>query len=295
MIKIDVRKDGSEKINYDYDEYYAYVRRGRLSHYPNYAADSHWHDDLEFISVISGSMDYNVNGKILRLEPGQGVVVNARRLHYGFSNERNECEFYCILLHPILLCTSQRIDRDFVAPFLADPSLPYIFLDGKVDWQREILTDVENMYRRKDKITAPLAIQSLFYHVWFTLIENVVTVKKNRKPDRNLSVLKDMLTFIQKNYARKISLDDIASSGKVSKSSCLAIFKKYLHDTPANHLVAYRLSRAVKRLRETTSSVTEIAFDVGFNGSSYFAESFKKIYGCSPSEFRKKYKGSDAR
>ncbi len=286
MAIVDKRADGSERVRYDYDGYMAYIRKGLLSHYPNFAADSHWHDDLEFISVLSGSMDYNVNGEILHLEAGQGIIVNARQIHYGFSTAHNECAFYCILLHPMLLCTSQHIDQDFVSPVLSDSSLPYVLLDGKIKWQREILTDVETMYLCKDKPNAPLYVQNTFYHIWILLSENARKVKQTKRQDRNLSVLKDMLVFVQKNYADKITLDDIARAGNVSKSTCLAIFKKYLQDTPTNYLIGYRLKRATKMLENSNIPITEIALVVGFGGVSYFAETFRKNYGCSPSEYR---------
>ncbi len=286
MAIVDKRTDGSERVKYDYDGYYAYIRKGLLSNYPNYAADSHWHDDLEFISVLSGSMDYNVNGEILHIKSGQGIIVNARQIHYGFSVEHKDCEFYCILLHPMLLCTSQHIDRDFVSPVLSDSSLPYVLLDSKTDWQREILSDIESMYLCKDKKAAPLYVQNAFYHIWIILSENALKEKRAKRQDRNLSVLKDMLVFVQKNYADKITLQDIAKSGNVSKSTCLAIFKKYLQDTPTNYLIGYRLKRAIKMLKDSDLPITEIALEVGFGGVSYFAEIFRKNYGCSPSECR---------
>ncbi len=286
MVQVDVRGDGSEKVKYDYDGYYAYIRRGLLSNYPNYAADSHWHDDLEFISVLSGNMDYNVNGEILHLQAGQGIIVNARQLHYGFSSEHKECVFYCVLLHPMLLCTSQQIDHDFVSPLLSDNSLPYILLDHQTEWQGAILSDIEAMYLCHEKKNAPLYIQNAFYHIWILLTENAVKVRKMKKQDRNLSVLKDMLSFIQKNYGGKVTLDDIAAAGNVSKSTCLVIFKKYLQDTPTNYLIGYRLKQAIKLLKADDLTVTEIAFEVGFGGVSYFAETFRKNYGYSPSEYK---------
>ncbi len=288
MIQVDVRNDGSERVKYDFDGYYAYIRKGLLSYYPNFAANSHWHDDFEFIFVLSGSMDYNVNGEILHLKAGQGIIVNARQIHYGFSNEHKDCEFYCVLLHPMLLCTSQYIDRDFVSPILSDSSLPYVFLDSDTQWQREILSDIESMYLCKDKQNAPLYIQNAFYHIWIILSENALKEKRAKRQDRNLSVLKDMLVFIQKNYTDKITLQDIADSGNVSKSTCLAIFKKYLQDTPTNYLIGYRLKRAIKLLKNSDMPITEIALSVGFGGVSYFAETFRKIYGCSPSAYRQK-------
>ncbi len=287
MVQVDVRGDGSEKVKYDYDDYYAYIRKGLLSYYPNYAADSHWHDDLEFISVLSGKMDYNVNGEIVHLEAGQGIIVNARQIHYGFSNEYKDCEFYCVLLHPMLLCTSQQIDRDFVTPIIADESLPYIFLDSDTVWQGQILDYLKMMYDTRKSAAAPLYIQSSLYHIWILLTENAMKVKKKvAKRDRRLSVLKDMLSYIHKNYSEKVTLDDIAASGNVSKSTCLVIFKKYLQDTPTNYLIGYRLKQAIRLLQADGLTVTEIAIEVGFGGVSYFAETFRKNYGCSPSEYR---------
>ncbi len=286
MVQVNVRGDGSEKVQYDYDGYYAYIRHGFLSKYPNFAADSHWHDDLEFISVLSGSMDYNVNGDIIHLEAGQGMIVNARQIHFGFSSEHKDCEFYCILLHPMLLCTSQQIDHDFVSPLLSDSSLPYMLLDRHTEWQSAILSDMEAIYRCRDKKNAPLYIQNIFYHIWILLTENAVKVRRIKKQDRNLAVLKDMLSFIQKQYGGKVTLDDIAASGNVSKSTCLVIFKKYLQDTPTSYLIGYRLKQAIKLLKANELTVTEIALEVGFGGVSYFAETFRKNYGCSPSEYK---------
>ncbi len=284
---LDRRTDGSEKVKYDYDGYYAYIRRSFLSVWPNFSADSHWHGDLEFISVLSGYMDYNVNGEIIRLNAGQGIFVNSRQLHFGFSQEQRECEFICILLHPMLLCASQSVDRDFVSPLLEDSSIPYIFLDGKIEWQRAILDDLAQMCEFRATATAPLLIQSLFNHIWLLIVQNTADKTERKKAkDRNLSVLKDMLSFIQKNYAGKISLADIAKAGNVSKSTCLAAFKKYLQDTPANYLIGYRLKKATALLAETQLSVCEIAFETGFQGASYFAEAFKKHCGSTPSDYR---------
>ncbi len=286
MVTIEKRADGSENVKYDYDGYMAYVRRGLLSNYPNFAADSHWHDDLEFISVLSGSMDYHVNGETVHLQAGQGIVVNARQIHYGFSAAHKECAFYCVLLHPMLLCASQHMDRDFVSPILSDHALPYIFLDGKIQWQEEILSDIEAIYRSKNQKNAPLYIQNAFYHIWILLSENAAKGKQTKGQDRNLSLLKNMLRFVQKNYRSKITLQDIAKSGNVSKSTCLTVFKKYLQDTPMNYLTGYRLKMAGNLLGDSDLSVTEIAFEVGFGGVSYFAETFRKNYGCTPSAYR---------
>ena len=52
------------------------MREALLSQYPEYRAPSHWHDDIEFICVLSGGMKYNINGEIVNLKKGEGIFVN---------------------------------------------------------------------------------------------------------------------------------------------------------------------------------------------------------------------------
>ena len=85
MLSLEMRDDRSEKVRYDYTDYPIYIRRALLSSYPGYAAPTHWHDDIEFIAVLSGEMQYNVNGEIVTLAENEGIFVNARQMHFGFS------------------------------------------------------------------------------------------------------------------------------------------------------------------------------------------------------------------
>ncbi len=284
---IEIKKDGSEKVKYDYDGYYAYIRRAFLSIYPNFIADSHWHDDIELIYVLSGAMTYNVNGKIIEIESGNGIFVNSRQLHFGYSETKEECDFICILLHPMLLCTSQSIDRSFVAPVISDSSVPYILLNKNIGWHKEALGCVRRIYECRDEQAAPLHIQREFYSLWALFCENLERKERSEaESSSHLLILKEMLTFIQQNYSERTELSDIARSGNVSKSTCLTIFKKYLNDTPTNHLINYRLKKAAVLLAETNMPVSEIALAVGFQSISYFTEVFGRNYGQTPRKYR---------
>lgn len=117
MTHSSIKNDRSERVLYDRADYPAYIRKGKLSAYPNFTAESHWHDDIELIIILSGQMQYNINGEIVLLKEGDGIFVNARQLHFGYSSNKQECEFLCILLHPILLCSSQTVERMYVAPY----------------------------------------------------------------------------------------------------------------------------------------------------------------------------------
>ena len=98
-----LNSDASENVAYNNPAFPAYIKKGQLSNYPDFRAVSHWHDDFEFILILEGEMSYDVNGQKFTLRTGEGIFVNSRSFHYGFSDTHTECFFLCILLSPKLL------------------------------------------------------------------------------------------------------------------------------------------------------------------------------------------------
>ena len=94
MLSLEMRDDRSEKVRYDYTDYPIYIRRALLSSYPGYAAPTHWHDDIEFIAVLSGEMQYNVNGEIVTLAENEGIFVNARQMAFRLLTREKRVRFY---------------------------------------------------------------------------------------------------------------------------------------------------------------------------------------------------------
>ena len=286
-VLIELNDDRSETIQYDSPDYPIYIRRGILSRYPNYAAPSHWHDDIELIAVLDGEIDYNVNGEIIRLRRGEGIFVNSQQLHFGFSDSRTECEFICVILHPMLLCAAPAFGQDFVLPVIRNTSVPFVLLAPDVYWQQSILEQIYLMEQSKGQKTMPLRVQSSLSVIWSLLYENLPQedCAANAK-SRDLAVIRNMVGFIQKNYVRRISLQEIARAGAVGQSKCCKLFASYLGQTPNTYLNQYRLNKSLELLRDSDLSVTEIALTVGFNGASYYAEVFRKCFGKTPTEYR---------
>ncbi|MDD2971285.1 MAG: AraC family transcriptional regulator [Lachnospiraceae bacterium] len=286
MILLELKDDRSEKVQYENSDYPIYIRKGLLSANPNYSAPSHWHDDIEFIAVLSGEMQYNVNGEIITLKENDGIVVNARQLHFGFSSEKKECKFICILLHPLLLCTISAYERDFVLPVLHNKNAVFIKLNTAVLWKKNILEEIKYMYVVKDDKIAPMKVQSSFVKIWTLIYENIPLENNPKAQNTDLTIIKNMIGFIQQNYTYKISLSDIAASGAVGQSKCCKLFGKYLSQTPNTYLTQYRLDKSAELLKTTEMTITEITDATGFNGSSYYAETFRKWIGVSPTDYR---------
>lgn len=283
-----IKSDRSERVFYDKADYPAYIRKGVLSAYPNYAAESHWHDDIELILILSGQMQYNINGNVVCLKPGEGIFINARQLHFGYSEEKCECVFLCILLHPVLLCSSRAMEQKYVSPILFHEHISFYHLKGTSEWEMQILTSIQTIYNIRNDAVSELKIQRSFFDIWIALCENVISIRQKQiSQNHHLSVLKEMISFINQNYTKKLSLSDIALSGKVGKTGCCNIFKKYVNQTPNEYLTELRLRKAIELLKSTDMTVLEISYEVGFSGASYFSETFRKFFGCTPSEYKK--------
>jgi len=285
-----IRDDGSELVSYDQPDFPVMLRKNNFRTTASLAsAKSHWHDEVEFISIISGRVKYNVNGEIITMKEGEGIFVNARQFHYILSDNGADCLFYCAVLHPMLLSASARVDKLYIRSILDNADLPYLHLSNRIPWQAGILRDIGLMCERNHEAAAELIIQQLFFRLWQTLCVNAMAaadVTEGRS--HHLTILKSMVAFTHENYREKLELEDICEAGGVGKTLCTSIFRKCVNCTPMNFLTEYRLKKAAELLHGTDMNVTEIAYETGFSGASYFSESFRKCFNCSPREFRAK-------
>lgn len=287
------RKDSSEVFKYDFEGYPVLSQVGHMLAWKNHIVDVHWHNDIEFNVVRKGSLNFLINGETVRLEEGQGLVVNSRRLH-GHSTDGQDCEYLCTLMHPMLLCASSELEQRYVAPMIDDGFLPYVKLDGSAEWHGRVIERLGRIHYHVGDAAAPMIIQSLFYEIWLEMYENLRShdseTPSAQRTDRGLNATREMVVYVQEHFREKVTLEDIAKAGAVSKSTCLALFKKYLHDSPINYMILCRVSAAAERLESSGLSVTEIAYECGFSSASYFIETFGKVRGVSPLEYRKSLK-----
>lgn len=292
MSKFPLREDKLELIPHDYPGYPVYVGTELLSENPNSEVFPHWHNEFEILLPLKGRMVYGISGEELVLTPEQGIFISSGYIHGGHYYYRGEdCEFIYVLFHPILLCSSVDLERDYVRPVLENAGLKYLALNNTEEWKQEIRRTVFEIYESSKADAAPLLLQSLFFRLWYLIYENSNNSAGNEPHDQQMTTLKAMLTFIHENYSNNIYLNDIAASGNVGKTKCNLIFNKYLNISPVKYLLNYRLLLSMKLLEEGDRSVTEIALDVGFSNLSYYIQAFREKYGYTPSQHVKRKGG----
>lgn len=283
--------DSSETVAYNNPLFPVYAYYGILSSYPDYSAISHWHNDLEFILIKKGTMTYNVNGELIELSENNGILVNSRQLHYGFSPQHNECEFICIVLSPELLAGNTWFYQNYIEHFTENPSYPYLHL-APGGWSGRILAILEGLYCSFDKETIParsyFEVVKYFMTIMEILYENLDLKNLDKITESSdLVSLRNMMKYIEEHYMEKITIEIIAQAGTCCKSRCSLLFKKYLNDTPVIYTTKLRLRKSLTALLTSDRSMTDIAYDYGFCTASYYCETFRKYYGMSPLVYRK--------
>ena len=290
-IDIDLMPDYSEIVPYRHTGIPFYIHTANLSNYPAMRAPCHWHNDIEWIHILDGKMYYNVNGNEIILNKNDTLMVNTRQMHYGYSYKKQECHFFNILFHPSLFFNNKSIQQKYFTPVLENSGMEYLHFNSMQKQGIEVeklLKQIIHLHENAEE-AYELEIIAVMYTLWGRLFRHNELVPENSTNHihSDLDVQKEMVSFIYQHYAEKISLDDIAASGCVSRSKCCLIFKHYLQQSPIDFLNSYRLKISRNLLRNTNKSITEIAFSCGFNHLSYFSKMFINYYGCTPREYRK--------
>lgn len=101
--------------------------------------------------------------------------------------------------------------------------------------------------------------------------------------------LNKVCTYTLSNYAKEITLEEVASIANLSVTSFCRYFKMMTHKTYHEFLTEVRISHACRALVENKLSAEVICFDSGFNNLSNFYRHFKRVKGVTPLEYKRNY------
>ncbi len=116
------------------------------------------------------------------------------------------------------------------------------------------------------------------------------SVMNEEEPELLNSRDADILTatkYIYRNYKKPLTLAEVSAQAALSPTYFSKKFKQITGMSFKEYLNFVRLRHAQTALLTTSSTITDIALENGFNDSNYFKDLFKKVYGKSPREYRR--------
>jgi YesN/AraC family two-component response regulator len=156
--------------------------------------------------------------------------------------------------------------------------IPVIIITGKILTYEDV--------RRLDVPKVVLQTKGIYSDA-----ESIAEIQQVLNPNGMLpqaiaALVKQASAYIQQNYTRSFSLEELSETIGVSKSYLSRIFKQGTGISPWDYLNRFRIQKAKELLLLTDESVTTIATKVGYDDAGYFTRVFHEITGCSPRLFR---------
>lgn len=252
-----------------------------------HCVDWHWHPEVEVIYVLEGTATVLAGSGSYRLSAGTAAFLNTQVIHC-FRSEGSTILPNLVFSPEIIAPEKSLLYRKFVAPVLhsgVDIQVfsPETFEDGAVlDCLREVIAHQEQ--------SSPSEFRTvrLLMALWEAIGSRVRT--EGNPEDRGLRAqtqLQRMMQYVHTHYAGKVTLEELAGEVSISKSSAMKLFRQYMHTSPIDYLISYRLKQAAKLLTTTRGSVSAIAEQTGFENVGYFCRKFKAVFSQTPSQYRR--------
>ena len=123
--------------------------------------------------------------------------------------------------------------------------------------------------------------------LWFVKhIEKAVTMINSSHEDKTVSAVDKAKDYIDANYSKDLSLDDISRKFDISPYYFSKLFKNKTGVNFIDYLTNIRIERAKELLADSDASMKEICSEVGYSDPNYFSRIFKKVTGVTPTEYK---------
>jgi AraC-like DNA-binding protein/mannose-6-phosphate isomerase-like protein (cupin superfamily) len=255
------------------------------SSHPQYEMPPHWHGEFEIIRVISGGFNVYLNNEEFVLSEGSILLVPPGVLHRGIPN----CAIYECIVFDINMLKRRKSEQinDFITP-IAKSEVTIICHVPDDDIDIYVCIDALFDQIKEKDAHYELSVYGTLFLLFGKLYKNgyIKKSKVHALYSKKISAVIKLLSYIEEHFVEQITLDSLAAvAGKDKKYVC-RIFKEYTSKSPIDYTNELRVSFAKRLLCDRSNSITEIAYESGFNDSGYFSKIFKQYIGMTPREFK---------
>lgn len=254
---------------------------------------NHYHNAMEIIVCVENQYTILSNNQTYILNVGDILIIPPYMLHelLGITGAR----FIFLINTDILNCFKdfKILDTVFMEPYLCTAaSQPDIY--QQVHHSLMQMTDIyfsNNSFWEISIYSILLDAMATIGRSHFYKNSNKENGLSNSKYQEYHEIFVNLLGFIDAHYAEELTLEQIADYTGFSKYHFSRLFKQHTNTTFYNYLCHKRIQASQFMLtKDMGSSITDIAFHVGFNNLTTFCRCFKKYANCSPTEYRNKFR-----
>jgi AraC-like DNA-binding protein/mannose-6-phosphate isomerase-like protein (cupin superfamily) len=277
-----IRKGGSHLIKeirtvkFDTElEIEAYHFQGIMQKFPN-----HFHEYYVIGFIEDGSRYLSCRNREYTIESGDLLLFNPGDNHTCEQIDDNALDYRCINIQPEIMSKAvyEITGKDFMPYFTTQ----VVFHSDLVKLLKELHLMI--MQEEKDFIK-----EEIFLFFLKQLVEEYTEQEMQSPRLEQTAQAKAICEFLETNYMKHITLDDLSHLSGLSKYHLLRSFTKQKGITPYSYLETIRIDRAKKLLEQGVLPI-DAALQTGFADQSHFTNFFKKLIGLTPSQYRNIFK-----
>ena len=220
-----------------------------------------WHREPELVYVIEGTSECIRNGESKMVEEGDFILINSEDVHLVRPVSGTGCRLLCVNF-----------------------SFEYI---------RDILKEIAATGSDGDYVS--LLQISHINRIYYLLLSQCMCFRRSggtvSATKRDFSYAKTAIAYINENYKREIPLNEISSVVNLSPSYFSKYFKNVTQVSFSKYLANLRLENAINDMIHHNSTVSTAAMENGFANVKAFITQCKKVYNCTPAQFKKRLSG----
>lgn len=234
----------------------------------------HWHEHLEILYFTRDEAVVTIDAVRVNAKVGDMVIINSNHVHTLFAGDKG-CSYHCLI-----------IDKNFCDTL----SIPINNLHFS-----ELINDqiIMNLF---NKIVNEISAEEKYYKqiVKAYVLELLVTLCREhcnlemeitpKTYTKQLSLVKNAISYIGLNYKEKLTVDDICAHIGYTKYYFCRTFKAVTGKTVIEYINILRCNNAWKLLSTNEYNVSESALESGFTNLSYFTKTYKRLLGRFPSD-----------
>lgn len=250
----------------------------------------HWHNEIEIIYLKKGKLRISIEEEIYDASPGEVYFVNPKELHF-MDSEDMSVEYYTILfpLEFISFQTEDLLETEVLKPLRSGKLLLHRSVKAK-----SCLEEVEKYLQEMIAVNTEkymhyqLRTRILLLHIIEALMRGECLEYASFRSSSDLQ--REMISYIQKKYAEKITLQMLAKEFHLSEKYVSRYFKEHFAISFMQYVGHLRMTKAKALLDSSDLSITEVALSCGYPSVNLFIRNFKSAYQMTPLQYRKKEK-----
>lgn len=251
--------------------------------------EKHLHNnELQFFYFINGGAMIYCGHNHYAVTPESVILINNNEIHNSDQlSKAVELFIIKIDLDLLDLCTVPVCNEKYILPIKQN----MLLFHNKIESEniKETLKHMIAEYEEKPN-GYELQLLSLIYRIISELFISEVAKSLSKRNAEQLGKTRAgfqrVLEYIEMNYESEIKLSYAAKLSGMSKGYFCACFKQMTGKSFTEYLNLFRVEKAALLLKQSKSSITDIALSVGFEDVSYFCRIFKKYMGQAPSFYR---------